>query len=30
VCDTQVPVGAVCGFCGAVLSPQPGKIRIKP
>jgi hypothetical protein len=24
VCDTQVPVGAFCGFCGAVLSPQPG------
>src|ERR1700758_3715553 len=24
VCDTEVPVGAFCGFCGAVLSPQPG------
>jgi hypothetical protein len=24
VCGTEVPVGAFCGFCGAVLSRQPG------
>jgi hypothetical protein len=24
VCDTEVPLGAYCGFCGASLSRQPG------